>query len=290
MHPLPTPAIDPPLRRAMSVSGSVRIDTRACLAFAAVTGYRDERFTDDARADGLEAAPGFVSCLEWHVHGPARHLRPLAVTDAERARTLHAWVDTRLVRPIRPGTVVRVLGHPVRLSAVARGLEVVMRYRTIDADGGALLAVTDTCAVLRDVTRPGIAAAGAAPRPAGLSSAGDASGEGERIAFDPMFAHLYSECTGIWNPVHTERRAAIAAGLAGPIIHGTGLWCVITRSLVQARPGGSPGRVRRMGARFRRPVPSGAVLTLRHRRVRGGTTYVAGLEDGSVALEGYLRW
>ena len=34
-------------------------------------------------------------------------------------------------------------------------------------------------------------------------------------------AHLYSECARIWNPIHTDRAAALAAGLPDIILHGT---------------------------------------------------------------------
>src|SRR5215831_17990681 len=37
----------------------------------------------------------------------------------------------------------------------------------------------------------------------------------------PTLAHVYSECARIWNAIHTDRAAALAAGLPDIILHGT---------------------------------------------------------------------
>ena len=36
-------------------------------------------------------------------------------------------------------------------------------------------------------------------------------------------AHVYTECAHIWNPVHTDRAVALAAGLPDLILHGSAL-------------------------------------------------------------------
>jgi len=41
------------------------------------------------------------------------------------------------------------------------------------------------------------------------------------VAVAATTAHVYTECTRIWNPIHTDPEYALAAGLPGIILHGT---------------------------------------------------------------------
>ena len=43
----------------------------------------------------------------------------------------------------------------------------------------------------------------------------------ETIPVDGGLAHTYSECAHIWNPIHTDKAFALAAGLPDIILHGT---------------------------------------------------------------------
>jgi len=76
-------------------------------------------------------------------------------------------------------------------------------------------------------------------------------------------AHVYSECARIWNPIHTDRAFAAAAGLPDIILHGTATLALAV-SRVVAAGGGDPRRVRRIAARFGAMVrlPSEVVVRL----------------------------
>ena len=43
----------------------------------------------------------------------------------------------------------------------------------------------------------------------------------ERVEVPYHLGHVYTECARIWNPIHTDLAVARAAGLPGPILHGT---------------------------------------------------------------------
>ena len=92
------------------------------------------------------------------------------------------------------------------------------------------------------------------------------------IAIPVEMPHVYSECARIWNPIHTERAVARAAGLPDVILHGTATWALAGREIVARCAGGDPTRLRRLFGRFRAMVFPGTSIELRHRGAaqRGG--------------------
>jgi len=63
-------------------------------------------------------------------------------------------------------------------------------------------------------------------------------------------AHTYTECARIWNPIHTDRKVALAAGLPDIILHGTATLALAVTRIIDERLGGDPTRVKRIGGRF----------------------------------------
>lgn len=81
---------------------------------------------------------------------------------------------------------------------------------------------------------------------------------GPRVGLE-VSAHegvVYSECTRIWNPIHTDAASARAAGLTAPILHGTATLAKCVTAIVEAYGDGDPGRILRVAAgRFGAYVP-----------------------------------
>jgi hypothetical protein len=98
-------------------------------------------------------------------------------------------------------------------------------------------------------------------------------------------SRVYTECSGIWNPIHSERGAALDAGLPGIIMHGTAIWALAGRELVR-QYGGDPDRLVRLRARFRAPVIPGTSVTLRHGSDTSGhdVYFTMQLEEGRIAV------
>ena len=92
--------------------------------------------------------------------------------------------------------------------------------------------------------------------------------------------HVDSEGGPIWNPVHTERRVALAADLPDIILHGTATWALAMDRVVRARAGGDPRRLRRLADRFTGMVIPGETITVRH-RATGPATVVADAVDAA---------
>lgn len=82
--------------------------------------------------------------------------------------------------------------------------------------------------------------------------------------------HVYTECARIWNPIHTERRVALAAGLPDIILHGTATWALACRELVARELDGDPRPLRRLAGSFRALVIPGAAVALRYAETSPG--------------------
>jgi acyl dehydratase len=108
---------------------------------------------------------------------------------------------------------------------------------------------------------------GAPPGVDGEETARDAADSRETtLELDRWFAHRYSECANIWNPIHTERTVAKQAGLPDIIVHGTALWALAGCVLISRFAPNQPQRLRRLSGRFSAMVPAGTPITIRHAR------------------------
>ena len=76
--------------------------------------------------------------------------------------------------------------------------------------------------------------------------------------------HVYSECTSIWNPIHTERAEAIAAGLPEIILHGTATWALAGLTVLRAHAGCDVSRLKRLSGRFTGMIIPGDEIVIRH--------------------------
>ena len=96
--------------------------------------------------------------------------------------------------------------------------------------------------------------------------------------------HVYTECADIWNPIHTEREVALAAGLPDIILHGTATWALALREVVADRLDGDPARLARFVGRFTGMVIPGTDITVRHAGTDNGAVYEVIAADGSKAI------
>jgi hypothetical protein len=122
------------------------------------------------------------------------------------------------------------------------------------------------------------------PSPAYEPPAGDAATV--TIPTSPALPHIYSECAEIWNPIHTERQVALAAGLPDIIIHGTALWALAGLEAARLYAGGDTRRLTRLAARFTGQAFPGRPMTLAHDRDGDAVRLALRADDGRVLLTG----
>jgi acyl dehydratase len=103
---------------------------------------------------------------------------------------------------------------------------------------------------------------------------------------------IYTECARIWNPIHSDRAYAMAAGLPDIILHGTATMALAVSGIVNNCIGGDVGRVRRIGGRFSAMVPVPDTLTLDITR-RGPDSVRFRVRNGQgqdAITQGFLVW
>jgi acyl dehydratase len=241
-----------------------RIDKRWLMAYNAALGE-------------LSAAPHplFPVCYEW----PATQALRVATRLQEiNARLVHAQHDLVLHRPAAEGDTLAVTARVVSATQRRPGTFVVFRLSAKGA-GGEAVSTTRYGMLYR-----GVALEGGERRleevedppasPPRLERAGE-------VAISSVAAHVYTECTRIWNPIHTDPEYARAAGLPGIILHGT---ATLAYSISAALRKFALLKVKRVRCRFsgmvfmpstlsvhasRHPSPSGDAIAFEARNERG---------------------
>lgn len=221
----------------------------------------------------LEAHPLFPVCYEWPATRLLREGAGLVPLDA---RLVHAQHDLLLHRKPRPGRV-RVAGKVVAAAQKKPGALVVFRFTAHDEQG--LISATDFCALYRDVKLDGpdrsVAAIEDPPKhDAALEPIGE-------VAVPATAAHVYTECARIWNPIHTDRAYARAAGLPDIILHGTATLALSVSKVVDVmKP-----EVRRVRCRFAGMVLMPNTLTVHASRQGDGIAFAASNARGETVID-----
>ncbi len=243
----------------------VAIDARQIMAFAAGIGAEASLHLDDARRGGVVAPPSFVVTLEWPVLMSAAYLAAIGRDETTAFDGLvHGVQDSLFHRAIRPGDRLAVSGRIVAAAPTRAGTLVTTHIVTVDAAAGAPVAESWFGALYRGTPLDGSGGC-SAPPPALRSERGvPAAGTTQREAIDipRRQPHVYTECARIWNPIHTERTAALASGLPDIILHGTCTWAMALQRLVERHRPDEPYPLRRAATRFTRMVVPGAMVTL----------------------------
>ncbi|MBI1817764.1 MAG: MaoC family dehydratase N-terminal domain-containing protein [Deltaproteobacteria bacterium] len=232
------------------------IDARWTMAYAAALGDILPCYVDTRQPAGVVAHPLFPVCFEWPLIVGGRQLPgDTRLTPAERMRSVHATHDLVIHRPVRPGDRLTTVPTIVGVERRKPGAYQVVRLDTTDANGAAVC-TTWMGALYRGVDvdgpdRPATDAPNTPMMPMTESIATDAPARTEiRVAIAANLAHVYSECARIWNPIHTDRAFAAAAGLPDIILHGTATLALAISRIITTEASGDPTRVRRIAARF----------------------------------------
>lgn len=171
----------------------------------------------------------------------------------ERVGGVHFAEDVTHHLPLRAGATVEVTCRIASVRARRNGCTVVLHFEHRDSVTYALYCTQLTTIYYRGVSladphSPPPEWSHAAELPPLLSPAdsGTVSPLTTRdIAIGPLDAHVYTECARIWNPIHTDKQVALAAGLSDIILHGTATMAKAVSVLVGEYCGGDPLRVRR---------------------------------------------
>ena len=239
---------------------TARITGRQCMAYAAGTDDLNDRYFDDTRPEGVVAPPMFGATLHWALRYVLTATTALA--PAESVRGVHATHDMQFHRPIRAGDELTVRGTVVRAEGRSPGAYLVTRYETADAAGMPVLTVYYG-SLFRGVAAIGEPRARDAPPPLPTAVREPAPRWEAAIAVARHAPHVYTECADIYNPIHTERSVAVAAGLPDIVVHGTLTLAYAAREILNREAAGDPARLRRIVCRFGGMVIPGTTVRVR---------------------------
>jgi acyl dehydratase len=209
----------------------------------------------------------------------------------ERARGVHAAHDLHIHRPIKDGDVLTTIAEVVGLEERKPGASQMTKLTTIDANG-APVSTTWQLGITRGVGVAGEPKWTATPPALPTDEGTEPCAHAFTLAVPPGMGQIYTECARIWNPIHSDRAFAIAAGLPDIILHGTATMALAVSGIVNHFIGGDVRRVTRLGGRFSAMVPVPDTLKLEvFRQGRDSVRYRVRNGAGQEAIsQGFLYW
>lgn len=255
--------------------------------FAGATGDPNPRFGGSA-----SLAPPLVAVVAgWDAMTAA--IAPLLTA---RVLPVHVAQEATFRRPVRVGDRLRSVAVVASMSRALGGAMAVVEMGVDDADDSRVCDSTAT------VFLPGVEASPFGGIPSGASTASSevkapaAEAVAVEYAIDHDQARRYAEASGDHNPIHLDDEAARASGFSGTIVHGMCILALACRAATDALCGGDPTQVRRLAARFAKPVQPGDILRIlfgpsgavenghRQHRFRGETGRGLALKRGAIEL------
>ena len=254
------------------------VDARWLMAYAAALGEDGPEYFDTTRPEGILAHPLFPVCYEWPL---ALDLRAKTLADEIAVRGVHATHRLVLHRPPRAGDRLRTTATVAALERRSPGAYMVLRMETVDA-AGRPVSTTDYGSLYLGVDCDTPSST--------VSQQRGRHGEGRCVEeWSPSWstdltvpstlAHTYTECARIWNPIHTDRAVALAAGLPDIILHGTATLALAISQTLRHHPRGAAAPVRSIACRF------GAMVRLPSRVTVRGQKPVSSAEGPLVRFE-----
>jgi acyl dehydratase len=257
-----------------------RIDERSLMAFAAGAGDARPELVDTARPGGIVAHPLFPAALEWlSIQDVAAELRERGVGWHHVLLAAPLDYDLRWRGPIRPGDVLSQGVEVPAVKTVPDGTVLTIVASSSDSRGS-VVTRSRSHVLLPDVrfdgrrVRPDSDDDRRASRrsrsPARDDAVIDLRSEwtnteavirrGHRRIGAPA-AHVFSECSGIWNPVYTDKAMALRHGRAFLALPPAGVLAMTVGGALQLGSA-DPGWVRRVHAEFGAPVPVPSILEI----------------------------
>jgi acyl dehydratase len=234
------------------------LDPRWTMNYAAAVGDENPRLFD-TRQQQLPVHPMILAHPEWEATKLLRDTLALAPEEAERA--VEVTHDTRLYRAVFAGEHVETRARVIGVQRRSVGGWLTLQYDTRTL-AGELVATTVTGIVYRGVEVEG---EDVVPQLGGASDEppGDARAS-VPLEFGPAACHVYSECSRIWNAIHTDIAVAEKAGLPGLILHGSATLARGVSEVVNRVLEGRPERVTRIYGELRAMVVVPSAPTLEY--------------------------
>ena len=270
---------------------STEVTTRMLLAYAAGIGENSPCFFDDTCPEGLVATPSFCAALEWAViNEKIVGSNALAISAEEAIRIVRTGQDSTFYRPIRSGDKLHTCGEITQIKQTRAGALIVQKVETVVEASGEPVVTSWISWIMRGATIEGQDNETECPAPLDIEPPPLSELVVTEIFIPRKTPHVYAECSGIWNPINTQRKTALAAGLPDVILHGMATWSIAGRELLKAQGQNNPSRMKRFTADFRAMiVPGGRVRFLQGRCCSNpeAVYYCVENQQGEAAVSGF---
>ena len=242
---------------------TVKVSKRQVLAFSAVLGETSDVFFDDAGPEGIVALPQYCVSLEWPMASAPETAAALGLLAGEAKAVIHLRQDSGFHSEIRPGDTLTLSTTLTGVKSTGRGAVVRSRADTVNTGSGAIVVTTHSSALFMGVSVNGDDASLKAPDTRGTNEM-PSSAARPTMHIARELPHLFTECAQIWNPIHTERAVALAAGLPDIILHGTATWALAGQEIARRYAEGDARRLRRLAGEFSAMVIPGEDIVIEH--------------------------
>ncbi len=263
------------------------LSVRDILAYAAGLGAAEPAFLDDVGAVPLRALPFQCVSLEWPPILSMREKLGDQLSSEEGRKGVHAVQDSVFHRPMQSNDKLVTTGRLVSAKSIRAGVLAVCKLSTRDAITGEAVTTSWTSSIYRDVTLAGTDASLESPPALAEMSSHALPTETDCFVFrvPREMPHIYSECAQIWNPIHTERGEALAAGLPDIILHGTATWALAGLRILRRYANNDVTRLKRFSGRFTGVVIPGEEIRIRHLLTAEGLVrFDVATEGGKLAI------
>ena len=242
-----------------TIAKSYTLDARRIMAYAASINDTNEVYFDDTNDGGLKVHPAICFSLQWN----ARFRPDLPPNPRAAPFGVHAETDLRIYEPFQQNQTVTVQGQLISRKKIAPGVLSVDRFRMTDSHG-TLLAELDYNGITRGATLSGsdttIKSSTLLPK---LNEMAKSPIWFEEIYIPRHAGQQYTECSYIYNPIHTERSVALAAGLPDIILHGSATKAHALSTIVKHCFDSDPARVTRLYGQLRAMVLMDSTITVK---------------------------
>lgn len=217
-------------------------------------------YLDDLREERVIAPPAFCVVPEWTIINGGDFRQSLGVDNENAWRGIQVYQDTIFHRPVCAPERLIAAGRVTEIRQTSIGAMVTATFTTHAANDGQPVSETWWSTIYVGMTCEAPRVAVAPPKVPHAD--GRENVEQVRIEVPRFLPHIYSECAGIWNPIHTERAIAKRNGLPDIITHGTAIWALVGEALIDRIGEGQPSRLKRLACRFKTAVIPGTAIHL----------------------------
>jgi len=242
---------------------TLKVTAAAIREYALAYNEDNPVFLEGTWAGGIVAPPLFGAVA---AHPAVMQVAGDPELGVDLMRLLHSEQDMEYLAPVRPADLLTTVAKILRIEAMAHGETLTVELRISNQHQAEVQRIVFTAFIRARNRAHAREALSREQRGARKAAVAQSSPKGELAAtvvqhLDIDQAVRYAKASGDNNPIHLNEDFAKAAGLPGTIVHGLCTMAFVSKAVIDAVCGRDPLRLKRLYARFARPVLPGQTLT-----------------------------